>query len=99
MTDSIFRNQRPPVPMSFAEGLNKGPERLPSLDGFRAVGIALVLGWHLNDKGAVPGTQIFSERTGTLGVQIFFVLSGFLITKLLLDEEAQSGSVSLKSFY
>jgi peptidoglycan/LPS O-acetylase OafA/YrhL len=79
--------------------INKESGRLPSLDGFRAVSIVLVVGWHLHHKSDVPGMQLFSAYTGTLGVQIFFVLSGFLITRLLLEEKAQTGSVSLKSFY
>jgi peptidoglycan/LPS O-acetylase OafA/YrhL len=73
--------------------------RLPSLDGLRAVSICLVLLWHMYSQDAVPGTDFFSYYYGTLGVQIFFVISGFLITWLLLDEEAKTGSVSLKSFY
>jgi peptidoglycan/LPS O-acetylase OafA/YrhL len=73
--------------------------RLPSLDGLRAVSICLVLLWHMHSEDAVPGTNFFSYYYGTLGVQIFFVISGFLITWLLLDEEAKTGSVSLKSFY
>ena len=77
----------------------KIPGRLPSLDGLRAVSICLVLLWHMHSQGAVPGTNFFSYYYGTLGVQIFFVISGFLITWLLLDEEDKTGSVSLKSFY
>jgi peptidoglycan/LPS O-acetylase OafA/YrhL len=77
----------------------RGAGRLPSLDGLRAVSIFLVLGWHLNDMEQVPGTRFITYYYGTLGVQIFFVISGFLITWLLLAEEAQTGSASLRSFY
>jgi peptidoglycan/LPS O-acetylase OafA/YrhL len=87
--------------MSSAElsEIKTGAGRLPSLDGLRAVSIFLVLGWHLNSEDRVPGAWFISYYYGTLGVQIFFVISGFLITWLLLAEEAQVGSVSLKSFY
>lgn len=58
------------------------------LDGLRGVAILLVLGCHL---GPLPG--------GFLGVDVFFVLSGFLITSLLLEEWQSSGSIRLKQFY
>ena len=73
--------------------------RLPSLDGLRAVSILLVLGWHLNDRNRIPGFGYVTYYYGTLGVQIFFVISGFLISWLLLADEAAAGSVSLRSFY
>ncbi len=61
----------------------------PALDGLRAVAITAVVLYHAG--GFVPG--------GYLGVDLFFVLSGFLITTLLLGELADRGSVSLRSFY
>jgi peptidoglycan/LPS O-acetylase OafA/YrhL len=64
----------------------------PALDGLRAVCIAMVMSYHLHEK--VP-----SFFYGELGVDVFFVLSGFLITTLLLREKERSGSVSLKGFY
>lgn len=67
------------------------PARLgyqPALDGVRAVAIAGVLGIH---AGLVPG--------GDVGVTVFFTLSGFLITTLLLEERAATGSVDLRTFY
>jgi peptidoglycan/LPS O-acetylase OafA/YrhL len=75
--------------------------RIPSLDGLRAVSIALVLLGHL------AGTQFFpvSAATGSawnfgdFGVRVFFVISGFLITGLLLDEVRRSGRVHLGRFY
>ena len=66
-----------------------------SLDGLRCVSILAVI-WHHS-----PGT-IEAGRIGTrgfLGVDIFFVLSGFLIVTLLLRERDQKGNISLKSFY
>jgi peptidoglycan/LPS O-acetylase OafA/YrhL len=72
--------------------------RIPSLDGLRAVSIAMVL------VGHAAGTVGFPLRPapfawGHLGVKIFFVISGYLITTLLLDEEARTGGISLGAFY
>lgn len=61
-----------------------------TLDGVRAFAIAGVLGVH----AGVPGFQ-----AGWLGVDLFFALSGFLITTLLLGEQARTGSISLKHFW
>jgi peptidoglycan/LPS O-acetylase OafA/YrhL len=69
--------------------------RIPSLDGIRAVAVALVLACHYgNDFGI---SDFFN--VGDLGVRIFFVISGFLITSLLLKELKQAGSIDLKRFY
>ncbi|HET7027023.1 MAG TPA: acyltransferase family protein [Candidatus Limnocylindrales bacterium] len=62
----------------------------PALDGIRALAVGAVLLYHL-DFGWAGG--------GFLGVEVFFVLSGFLITGLLLGEWRRTGSVSLVSFY
>jgi peptidoglycan/LPS O-acetylase OafA/YrhL len=78
------------------------PARLPSLDGWRAVAILLVLGAHSVWATGFPNQfrpQIESYFDGRLGVRIFFVISGFLITWLMLAETAQTGTVSLKNFY
>ena len=58
------------------------------LDGLRGLAILMVLAFHL---GYLPG--------GSLGVDVFFVLSGFLITTLLVEEWNRRGSISLKTFY
>lgn len=69
----------------------------PALDGVRALAVALVLLGHVDDillpggRDPVPG--------GFLGVDVFFVLSGFLITRLLLDERTRTGRLSLGRFY
>jgi peptidoglycan/LPS O-acetylase OafA/YrhL len=70
--------------------------RIPSLDGIRAIAISLVLYAH-----AWVRTHTSGERTdfGTLGVYIFFVLSGFLITGLMIRESELNQSVSLRNFY
>jgi peptidoglycan/LPS O-acetylase OafA/YrhL len=62
----------------------------PALDGLRGVAILLVMAAHL---GGLQETFAF------LGVNIFFVLSGFLITSLLLEEWDRSQRISLKAFY
>jgi peptidoglycan/LPS O-acetylase OafA/YrhL len=64
-----------------------------ALDGIRAVSIALVIGLHS------PWSGVFPFNRGWIGVDVFFVLSGYLITALLLRERDQRGTVSLKHFY
>jgi peptidoglycan/LPS O-acetylase OafA/YrhL len=74
--------------------------RIPSLDGVRAIAILLVLYSH----ASIPGHSSYllaaiKGRCGFLGVQVFFVLSGFLITALILREIARTGRVSRSGFY
>ncbi len=75
---------------------------IPSLDGLRALSILIVIMYHILLKGW-PGTEFSFPLSiifhGSMGVNIFFVISGFLITRLLLQEEAESGTISLKNFY
>jgi peptidoglycan/LPS O-acetylase OafA/YrhL len=66
-------------------------KRVPALDGLRGVAILLVLISHFPDSPF--------EFAGSVGVTLFFVLSGFLITRLLADELDQTGAVSLRRFY
>ncbi len=70
-------------------------KKLPSLDGLRAVSIALVIFSH------VVFYSDFNAKTnfGAVGVEIFFVISGFLITTLLLKERLLTGKISLRLFY
>jgi peptidoglycan/LPS O-acetylase OafA/YrhL len=63
----------------------------PAIDGLRAISVTAVMLWHNNPTGNVPG--------GFLGVEVFFVLSGYLITSLLLVEWSTQGRVSLRHFY
>ena len=63
---------------------------IPALDGIRAVAIGLVLTEH----GGIPDVP-----GGFLGVDVFFVLSGFLITSLLLDELGRRGRIALAGFW
>jgi peptidoglycan/LPS O-acetylase OafA/YrhL len=72
---------------------------LPGLDGLRAVAVSLVFFQHFYQ---FPKDQSVLHRVsdqGGFGVEIFFVLSGFLITYLVLREERGTGSISLKLFY
>ncbi len=75
--------------------------RVPTLDGWRAVAILLVLIHHIG-TGFYPSEDSYEvslTRFGSFGVDIFFGLSGLLITKLLLDEEREFGRFDLRSFY
>jgi peptidoglycan/LPS O-acetylase OafA/YrhL len=64
--------------------------RLPALDGLRAIAVYLVVFFH-------SGVARF--ESGFIGVDVFFVLSGFLITKLLIVERVRSGRIGLLGFY
>lgn len=68
-----------------------------SLNGLRALCIFGVLWHHSDAKQMVDDIQILSR--GFLGVDIFFTISGYLITTLLLREEDRTGTISIKGFY
>ena len=71
---------------------------LPSLDGLRGMSIIIVLIAHINSHyGIFILSQLFGA--GIVGVYVFFVISGFLITTLLLKEKHKTGDISLKKFY
>jgi peptidoglycan/LPS O-acetylase OafA/YrhL len=70
--------------------------RVPALDGIRAVAIVAVLLYH-HYQFDVPGSRAWAG--GFLGVDIFFVLSGFLITTLLLHEHASAGRINFARFW
>jgi peptidoglycan/LPS O-acetylase OafA/YrhL len=79
---------------SFAAAL-KG-RHLPTLDGWRAVAIAMVLFCHAR----LPHDFLAPYSVyGALGVDLFFALSGFIITHRLLEEHRLTGSISLGAFY
>jgi peptidoglycan/LPS O-acetylase OafA/YrhL len=73
-----------------ATGSSRSEGRLPFLDGIRAFAVAAVLLFH----GGVPGIG-----GGLLGVDVFFVLSGFLITCLLCGEYSRSATIRLGRFW
>jgi len=71
--------------------------RIPSLDGLRAIAILIVC---LSHVGAMKNTPFpHFVGLGNLGVRVFFVISGMLITRLLMEERRRTGSISLKRFY
>lgn len=67
------------------------PRRLPALDGLRGVAVLLVITSHAVNPDFEP--------MGAVGVTIFFVLSGYLITTRLLDEQQVTGEISRRRFY
>lgn len=77
-------------------------KRIRSLDGMRAISIMMVL---INHAGSTMHSRVIHTvpfqllADGSLGVKIFFVISGYLITKLLLIERKKTGQISLKDFY
>jgi peptidoglycan/LPS O-acetylase OafA/YrhL len=75
---------------------------IPSLDGLRAISVLLVLSNHLSGElmQIIPFIPHWLYTSwGTSGVQTFFVISGFLITHILLKEWNGTGTISLKHFY
>lgn len=62
----------------------------PDLDGLRALAVLAVMAVH---------TGVWYCSGGWMGVDVFFVLSGFLITTLLVDEQRRSGTISFRRFY
>lgn len=79
--------------------INRG--QIPGLDGLRAVAVILVLMTHACQTAGFPRWTMFRSMLlrGEIGVDIFFVISGFLITTLLLRELERAGEVNLKRFY
>lgn len=88
----------PPAPSSaqprrhagrgFSSALRGG--RVAGLDGLRTVAVVLVIVYHV-EPDLVPG--------GSVGVDVFFTLSGFVITRLLVAEYARTGRIGLGAFY
>lgn len=68
----------------------RGIRYIPAIDGLRAVAVIAVLLYHLGISW-IPG--------GFLGVDLFFVISGYVITRLLLDSIQRSGGLDLRAFY
>ena len=80
-----------PAPASMSLDPRSGDDRFrPDLEGFRGIAILLVLLCHAR----LPGAE-----AGFIGVDVFFVLSGFLITGLLVEESQRTGRIRLGAFY
>ena len=96
-------NKQETLPVATWETAAGDMRLIPSLDGLRAVSICLVLLAHASWFLPVWLTRTSPFRyivgSGTNGVAAFFVVSGFLITSLLLNEQQKTGSISLKRFY
>lgn len=69
---------------------DRGIRYIPAIDGLRAVAVIAVMLYHLGFTW-IPG--------GFLGVDLFFVISGYVITRLLLDSIQRSGGLDLRAFY
>jgi peptidoglycan/LPS O-acetylase OafA/YrhL len=76
------------------------PSRIPSLDGLRAISILLVIVGHwaeLRYQSSTVGDV--AGAFANLGVRIFFVISGYLITTLLWKEYGRTSTIGLREFY
>lgn len=83
----------PPPPPWLATG------EVPSLNGLRALAVGVVLMAHFGDPYASAWFAPRMSQLGWVGVDLFFVVSGFIITTLLLREWGRTGRVSLPAFY
>ena len=93
--DILTSDDAPRAPTESARPTENPPDRnalrfVPGLDGLRGVAVLAVMGFHAG-LGPVSG--------GLLGVDMFFVLSGFLVTSLLLSEHARTGTIRLLAFW
>jgi peptidoglycan/LPS O-acetylase OafA/YrhL len=89
--------------------LKTNSRSIPSLDGLRGVAVVLVIIAHLglidrahaflSGRGIPLLPHLFEFDAGDLGVSVFFVISGYLITTLLVRQSEASGTISLKTFY
>ncbi len=68
----------------------KGVRYIPALDGLRALAVLAVIAYHTG----LPGCE-----GGLMGVTVFFVISGYIVTKILLVEFARTGRINFKDFY
>jgi peptidoglycan/LPS O-acetylase OafA/YrhL len=94
-----------------SESMNSANDhhKLYGINGIRALSILMVIACHLNEKYSLfyagfkgfswiqPFEQLFTD--GQFGVNVFFVISGFLITYLLLIEESRFKTISIKNFF
>lgn len=90
----VIRPRRGEASLSHAAFL--ATKQFPGLDGIRAISALLVVSVHLGDNNFY---RRWDWLGGGLGVSVFFVLSGFLITTLALREEQDRGRLSLRAFF
>ena len=75
---------------AMGEAGHPGATYRPDIDGLRAVAVIAVIGYHVG----VPGFG-----GGFVGVDVFFVISGFLISQLLIGEKQRTGRIDIADFY
>ena len=90
MSKSSLETGSPPHRTDRKESSGSGLPYMPGVDGLRAFAVAAVIAYH-SELNNAPG--------GLLGVEIFFVISGYLITALLLGEFSQANSINLRNFW
>jgi len=96
LTGTFSLNSNLTVPEIFRQ------KHIQSLDGLRAIAITLVILWHITFALNCPSFIYIASKyleLGNSGLQLFFVVSGFLITGLLLKEKTETGSIHVKKFY
>jgi peptidoglycan/LPS O-acetylase OafA/YrhL len=95
---------------TFASLFSRPPSNFRPVDGLRAISILLVVAFHVvwlrgEYVGPAAWTAIISDPVlaivlrGDLGVDVFFVISGFLISHILMVEHQQTGTLALRTFY
>ncbi|MEK6397815.1 MAG: acyltransferase [Terriglobus sp.] len=95
MSASFPEEGKTPVDRSAAKGVGY----LPTLDGWRALAILCVMVAHGQVFLPWPVVRHIFDMAGQRGVELFFALSGLLISGLLLREEERTGGISLRGFY
>lgn len=103
LSDNVVLDQSESKPASEIKGCSPADHTeflnrsyFVGLDGIRCLAIAAVI-WHHTPDRELLGVPILGR--GYLGVDLFFVLSGFLITTILIREEKKTGTISLRNFY
>lgn len=83
--------------------MTQASSRLPGLDGLRACAVLCVIFSHAGVSTGWPDWEVLDQLrrvfSGLFGVQVFFTISGFIITLLLLKERTRSGSICLRDFW
>ena len=81
--------------------MSREPRRIPSLDGWRAIAVIMVVVHHAGAVASRSGVEFESSPFWNLGVgvDVFFAISGLLITTRILDEWERTGTFNLRTFY